>query len=85
MKKHLLLLIVVLATLYSCTNDENPDTTLNPDVSNIIQKNYNNTLGHNDYSEYEPLFNYQVKAFSNSAFKPYLFGIHTRERYTFNK
>lgn len=45
MKKYLLLLIVVLVTLYSCTNDENAATNLTPNVSNIIQKNYNITTG----------------------------------------
>ncbi|MDN3676227.1 hypothetical protein QWY90_02760 [Flavobacterium paronense] len=32
----------------------------------------------------EPLLNYQIKAFSNSDFKPFLFGIHTGIRYSFN-
>jgi hypothetical protein len=32
----------------------------------------------------EPTFNYQVKGFSDSAFKPYYFGIHTGLRYSFN-
>ncbi|MEO5775618.1 MAG: hypothetical protein ABIQ27_01855 [Flavobacterium sp.] len=32
----------------------------------------------------EPMFNYQIKAFSNSSFKPYVFGIHTGIRYCFN-
>lgn len=32
----------------------------------------------------EPMFNYQIKAFSNNDFKPYVFGIHTGIRYTFN-
>ena len=32
----------------------------------------------------EPMFNYQIKAFSNSDFKPYIFGIHTGIRYSFN-
>lgn len=32
----------------------------------------------------EPMLNYQVKAFSNSNFKPYIFGVHTGIRYSFN-
>ena len=32
----------------------------------------------------EPMFNYQIKAFSNSDFKPYFFGIHTGIRYSLN-
>lgn len=32
----------------------------------------------------EPLFNYQFKAFSDGNYKPYVFGIHTGIRYTFN-
>lgn len=32
----------------------------------------------------EPMFNYQIKAFENSNFKPYYFGIHTGIRYSFN-
>lgn len=32
----------------------------------------------------EPMLNYQVKAFSNSDFKPYFFGIHTGIRYSLN-
>lgn len=32
----------------------------------------------------EPMFNYQIKAFSDGNFKPYVFGIHTGIRYSFN-
>ncbi len=32
----------------------------------------------------EPIFHYQIKAFSDSAFKPYYFGIHTGIRYSLN-
>jgi hypothetical protein len=32
----------------------------------------------------EPMFNYQIKAFSDSNFKPYILGIHTGIRYSFN-
>ena len=32
----------------------------------------------------EPMFNYQIKAFSNSDFKPYIFGIHTGIRFSLN-
>jgi hypothetical protein len=33
----------------------------------------------------QPMFNYQVKAFSDGNFKPYVFGIHTGIRYSFNE
>ena len=32
----------------------------------------------------QPMFNYQVKAFSKSDFKPYTIGIHTGIRYSLN-
>ena len=32
----------------------------------------------------EPMFNYQVKAFSNSTFKPYVLGVHTGLRFSLN-
>lgn len=32
----------------------------------------------------EPLLNYQIKAFSDGNYKPYIFGVHTGIRYSFN-
>ena len=45
MKKLLFLLIVILSTFSSCTNDDSTQTDSNINVSGIIRKNYNITTG----------------------------------------